>query len=241
MNTGYNNIRYRDPRLGRFQPTDEVHLQKYPLTAATMPKAVPIIIGVNWYSNFDKPAKDRDGSWWVGKDKNNLGSIRGGHAVCIPHDPKLDTYAWYLFYNQINEGKCVSEAGSRMMSIFNRKRYDVDYAWNWAKDNDEWAETNSGDNNGTSVRAMMDFLRTLGHKKVNWTAPKKEEGIIANRWATSINDALEATGNETYKKKGAMPFLNSWGKDYPRLVWMPCETHEILLNQFGEYGIPTDR
>lgn len=181
MNTGYNHIKIKDSRLARFVPTDSEHIDKYPLTAATMPAAVPIIIGVDWYSNFDNPVKDKDGSWWIGKDKNNLGFIRGGHAVCIPHDSKLDSYGWYEFYNQGMEGACCGFAASRMMSLLNRRRYDARYAWNWAKANDEWADTNPGDNNGTSVRAVLDYLRTQGHKMMKWQLPNTGEGIAANR------------------------------------------------------------
>lgn len=42
----------------------------------------PVTIGVNWYSNFDSPvAKTGFNLRWVGE--GNLGSIRGGHCVCI--------------------------------------------------------------------------------------------------------------------------------------------------------------
>ncbi len=242
MNTGYNHSKFKDPRLARFVPTDMEHVEKYPLTRSTMPaKPVSIIMGVDWYSDFDNPVKDKDNKWWVGKDPNNLGYIRGGHAVTIPKDIKLDTYGWYLYYNQLFEGKCVGEAVCRAMSIENRKRYDVDWIWNRAKDTDEWAETKSGDNNGTSVRAALEIARTEGLKQTMWEQPNADEGIQVYRWATNTEDALNATGNATYKRLGAMPFLNSWGKEYPRLVWMPCETHERLRVQLGEYGIYTDK
>lgn len=43
-------------------------------------KGIPIAIGVNWYENFDNPVKK-------GKEDfigiGDLGSIRGGHCVCI--------------------------------------------------------------------------------------------------------------------------------------------------------------
>jgi hypothetical protein len=42
---------------------------------------IPVVIGVNWYSNFDKPVK-YDNDYWVGRDQN-LGQIRGGHCVCV--------------------------------------------------------------------------------------------------------------------------------------------------------------
>jgi hypothetical protein len=42
---------------------------------------IPVVIGVNWYSNFDNPVT-YNGESWVGRTKN-LGYIRGGHCVCI--------------------------------------------------------------------------------------------------------------------------------------------------------------
>lgn len=44
----------------------------------------PVVIGVNWYSNFDSPkweGKAIGGGWWIGRGA--LGHVRGGHAVCI--------------------------------------------------------------------------------------------------------------------------------------------------------------
>src|SRR5215212_4104686 len=47
-----------DPRLGRFIPDDWEHVERYPLTALSaeeQPARVPVVIGVNWYSEFDNP------------------------------------------------------------------------------------------------------------------------------------------------------------------------------------------
>lgn len=41
----------------------------------------PVALGINWYSNFDKPKTYGD-QWFIGRDKD-LGFIRGGHCVCI--------------------------------------------------------------------------------------------------------------------------------------------------------------
>lgn len=231
-----------DPRLGRRIPSNFVHVERYPLTAAATPtKPAPIGAGVNWYKDFDRPVQDKDGSWWVGKNPNNLGAIRGGHCVCIPHDPKKDLKAWYLYYNQGEEGACVDFGCSRMMSLLNRKRYKRFWLWDRAKERDEWDDTNPGDNNGTSVRAAMDVLRTLGHVRQFAKNPDPNEGIIRNVWARRIEDNFSVLQNKEYEKKGAMPFLNSWGKDYPWLVWMPCETWLRLMNEWGEFTMITDR
>jgi hypothetical protein len=46
---------------------------------------LPVAIGVNWYSNFDrpvaKPSPDGGFDHWIGE--GDLGRVRGGHSVCI--------------------------------------------------------------------------------------------------------------------------------------------------------------
>ena len=39
----------------------------------------PVVFGVNWYANFDRPEKF-GGRWWVGR--GDLGRVRAGHAIC---------------------------------------------------------------------------------------------------------------------------------------------------------------
>jgi hypothetical protein len=40
----------------------------------------PVVLGVNWYGNFDHPAK-KGSRWWIGEGE--LGDIRGGHCICV--------------------------------------------------------------------------------------------------------------------------------------------------------------
>ena len=48
-----------DDRLGRLVPDDWHHLENYPLTAESRPAApVPVVIGVNWYAEFDQTSDD---------------------------------------------------------------------------------------------------------------------------------------------------------------------------------------
>ena len=55
--------------LGRRPPSDWTHVDKYPLTAATAPsKPSPVVIGVNWYTEFDNPQKDEQGHYWIARD-----------------------------------------------------------------------------------------------------------------------------------------------------------------------------
>ena len=238
--------------LGRRTPTDFDHVEKYPLTAPTVPAMpVPVTIGVSWYTNFDNPEKDNRGRWWIGRDKN-LGSIRGGHCVCLePGDPSTpgaseqDINSWHGFYNQGAEGACVGFGSSRMMSLLNRKRYDARWLWNLAQEIDEWPDTNPGDDNGTSVRAAMDVLRTRGH--VVWKPgqvqgyPLQAEGISANRWARSVDEVLDALKSPASERMGAVRLLNSWGTGWPHRVWLPFSTLQRLLDEEGEATVITDR
>lgn len=49
---------------------------------AALKAAIPVTIGVNWYTNFDRPVSVTGYKWpFIGQ--GNLGSIRGGHCVAI--------------------------------------------------------------------------------------------------------------------------------------------------------------
>lgn len=227
--------------LGRAEPPDWEHVEKYSLTtkmAIDLPSPTPVVVGVNWYQSFDNPTKDKDGKWWVGR--GDLGRLRGGHCVVMPYDNR-DSAAWYKYYNQGSEGACVGFGSSRMMSHLNRKRYDARWLWDEAKKIDAWSDTNPGDNEGTSVRAAMDVLRMQGHKVMKSATPNLNDGINENRWAISIDDLFSVLQNPLYKKLGAIPFHNSWGVGYPKKVWVPCETWHRLMNESGEFTMVTDR
>ncbi len=47
---------------------------------AALASKTPVVIGVNWYSNFDAPISF-GGEKWIGR--GDLGHVRGGHCVCI--------------------------------------------------------------------------------------------------------------------------------------------------------------
>lgn len=96
-------------------------------------------------------------------------------------------------YDQGQEGACVGYSQSWMMSILNRKKYHAPWLYREAQLLDEWAETPPEE--GTSLRAGFDVLRTRGHRQV-WGAAIRQEiavhGIAANRWATTVQEVLEA-------------------------------------------------
>lgn len=226
--------------LGRRLPTDFVHVDRWPLQAlplAEQPTSVPMALGVNWYTNFDNPIRDSKGRYWIGRGP--LGTIRGGHCVCIRAAAQKDATAWWTYYDQGREGACVGFGCSRMMSLLNRRRYDARWLWNEAKRVDEWPETVPGDDNGTSVRAGCDVLRKQGHRRV-WgpiTFPViQREGIAANRWATSWDEVRRVVG----AVGDGVPILNSWGQSYPHVVWLTDETGARLLQEYGEAAVVTD-
>lgn len=242
--------------LGRRAPTDFEHVAKFPLTASTAPsKPSPMVIGVNWYSAFDSPEKYK-GHYWIARN-GNLGRVRGGHCVALKHRGASDPTTWWDFYNQGAEGACVGFGCSRMQSLNNRKRYFARWLWDNAKRQDEWPDTNPGDENGTSVRSALEMMRVCGH--VPWANSYKDlnsegdgpfvterdalfgdprEGITAYRWARDANDALATLG---YSDVGYVDVLNSWGRDYPHLVRMPAEVLQRLLDEDGEVAVVTDR
>ena len=145
--------------LGRRPPSDWTHVDKYPLTARSAPaKPSPVVIGVNWYAEFDKPQKDANGHYWIARDAK-LTRVRGGHCVCLKPKGHSDPDAWWDFYNQGTEGACVGFGISRLASQLNRKLYDGFWLYHEAQKIDEWP---GEDYDGTSVRAGLDILRKRG-------------------------------------------------------------------------------
>ncbi len=230
-----------DRRLDRLVPPDWRHVEKYPLTTETMPPVpTPVTIGINWYSAFDTPEQDENGRYWVGRARG-LGYVRGGHCLCLLPKGLRDLMAWYRWYDQLREGACVGFGISRMMTLLNRRRYDARWLWNEAKARDIWPDTNPGDNNGTSVRAGLDVLRELGHRRIyrgETGAPDIQEGIKENRWARRVDEVLAALGTP---ERDYVPMLNSWGEDYPHIVYMPATVLDRVLREDGEMGLVTDR
>jgi hypothetical protein len=47
----------------------------------------PVVLGIPWYSAFDAPEWTDPGKggsrWWIGRALQNLGRVRGWHAVCL--------------------------------------------------------------------------------------------------------------------------------------------------------------
>ena len=247
-----------DARLGRFIPDDWEHVERYPLTELApdeRPTQRPVVIGVNWYTEFDHPELgEQSGEYFVARGgAGSLTQIRGGHCVCLEPGGEPDPDDWWSFYDQGAEGACVGFGWSRCMSILNQELYTARWLWDRAKESDEWPETNPGDDNGTSVRAAGNVLSKAGH--VDWKDDYADDdytergdyqaefidGIERFRWARSVDDAHKALGNPRADELGAVPFLNSWGPGYPHRTWMPDDVFDRLIKEDGEVAIPTDR
>ena len=150
--------------LGRRPPSDWTHVDKYPLMASMVPaKPTPVVIGVNWYAEFDKPREGRAGPLL---DRSRRQAHEGPRrALRVPEaEGSSDPDAWWDFYNQGEEGACVGFGISRLTSQLNRKLYDGFWLYHEAQKIDEWP---GEDYDGTSVRAGLDILRKRGHCEIN--------------------------------------------------------------------------
>lgn len=222
-------------------------------------------IGVNWYSGFWDPRNlsgtvwspwgSAVGPWWIGLDRygkqtRDIGSMAGGHCVCLKQRGASDDTGWWGYYDQGEEGRCVQFGVSRAQTLLNRHRYEVRETWaagRWlyyeAQKIDEWeggAYPGSTEfYEGTSVRAGLEVIRTRGLVNYRAATPTVSEGISAYRWATDYNDVKTVLG---YADKNYVDILNSWGRyGYPHLVRMPDEIGARLLAEDGEFGVVTDR
>jgi hypothetical protein len=225
---------------GRLTPPDWEHVEKYPLSALApneIPKAVPIAIGIPWYSSFDHPKKHSDGSYWI---ESASGGIRGGHEICLASDAMGDLVAWWEFYNQGNTGECVGFAVSRMMTLLNRARYDAPWLYFNAQD---VAGQPRDPQAGTYGRAAAEVLRIQGHKTPAKSTPGMANGIAAYRWAQSIDEMNSVLASPNQVKRGAFNILNSWGRNgYPHVVRMPFEIADsVIFQQDGDAMVVTDR
>lgn len=233
--------------LGRREPTDWRHVERYPLRALAapdQPKRTPVEVGFTWWPEYDDPTKGRDGRWRV---KPTAGRRpRGGHAFCFRPRGVEHPVSWWTFYDQSAPGAAVDPSGcvgfslSQYQSLNNRHRYSGGWLYLETKRNDEWS---GEDYEGTSVRAGFERLRTVGHRRIYGGRERPEalsEGIDTYRWLASGDETATVLG---YPGADEIPFTNTWGRDgYPHIVWMPVSEFDRHLNEWGgEAGVATDR
>jgi hypothetical protein len=223
-------------RLGWREPEKRDYETVYALdTFGALPGPAPVVIGVKWHTNFDRPVKDKDGSWWVGR--GDLGGVRGGHCVCLKPPTMTDLPGAWQHYNQGREGACVGFGVSRAATLFNKPTLFNGFSlYHAAQKRDPFpGEAYSG----TSVEAGLNTLRLDGA----WTVragvtrgPNKAFGIRSFGWVKNGADVLKALGSTL----DYVEFLNSWGMGYPNVVRMPVSVLDALLQQGGEAGVPVD-
>jgi len=233
-----------DPRLDRLPPTDWQHYEKYPMPRQ-MAAAItaPVVLGINWYSNFDKPVlKGR--YHWIGI--GDLGRVRGGHAICTRPYAWIDYADWWDYYDQGSEGACVGFAWSRCMTLLNRRRYGARTLYHEAQRIDPWQggayPGASPFYEGTDTRAGASVLVNRGHCRIYRNAElpwESKEGIAVYRWAATWDEVR--TCLSIPDSVDGVPLLNSWGRDYPHVVKITDEAGARVLQEDGEAGIPTDR
>jgi len=225
-----------DRRLGWREPEQRDYEVKYAIdTFGELPGPVPVVIGIKWHTNFDRPEKDSDGTWWVGR--GDLGGVRGGHCVCLKPPTVTDLPGAWGHYNQGAEGACVGFGVSRAATLFNKPElfngFKLYYA---AQKRDPWPGTNYS---GTSVEAGLNTLRLDGAWPMRagvTRGPQRQWGIRSFGWAKSGDEVLKALGS----REEWVEFLNSWGAGYPNVVRMPVRVLDNLLKEGGEAGIPVD-
>lgn len=221
--------------LGWAPPADRSHELRYALTTAMPATACPVVIGVNWYTAFDRPTKDSAGIYWIGREAS-WGMLRGGHCVCLRPPTITDLVGAQTYWNQGREGACVGFGTSRAASLYNRRFYDGFSLYNAAKTRDSWP---GEDYSGTSVNAGLKTLQVQGAWRATpqGSQPFLKDGCTSFLWARSVEDVTAAL-------KSSEPFvriLNSWGMGYPAEVRMPLEAVARLLSEGGEFGVPVDR
>jgi hypothetical protein len=111
---------------------------------------------------------------------------------------------YWKTWDQGREGACVGFGTSAMMGVTNTRqsrmegkprqhKYEPRWLYKQAQLVDEWNVTPPQE--GTSVRAGCDILRTRGHRRMRYGKVYPEDtahGISANRWAVNVDEMRSA-------------------------------------------------
>jgi hypothetical protein len=227
--------------LGRLTPAHYDHVEKYPLELAVeTPKVQPVAPGFNWYTAFDNPTKGRDGKYYL--PSKRLGTIRGGHCVCLAPDQGRDTEAWHKFYDQGQEGACEGFGHARRFTLLFGETFDAFHLYDDARR----IEATFPEGEGTTNDSICQALRKWGIHTQGGSVAHRAAGagsahplaVKSYRWAKTAGEILTVLG---LTSGTAIPLLNSWGDDYPEVVYLPPETLERLMREGGECDVLTDR
>ena len=237
--------------LGRNKPPDTVHIEKYPLTALEAPPTkVPVPVGVNWYSAFDRPAQGTDGRWRVTLGSTG-GTVRGGHCFSFEPPGEPDTERNWTFYDQGSEGACEGFGHARAMTLMKGQLLD---AW-WLYDDARRDEGTYPEGEGATNRHACAALAKWGVHTVKAEYPGGPPAVIERvawkenvpgfevasyHWASTVEQVIASLGFPSTANE--LPFLNSWGRGgYEHRVWMPVDVLARLLSEEGEASVLVPR
>lgn len=221
--------------LGWIEPQDRSHEERYAISTAMPSSVCPVVIGVRWYTAFDRPWRDSAGVYWIG-GSGSWGTIRGGHCVCLRPPSIPDMVGAQAYWNQRNEGACVGFGVSRAASLVNRRFYDGFGLYNAAKTRDPFPGENYS---GTTVNAGLQTLRIDGAWRITpkGSVPFLKDGCSSFLWARTTEEVMDALKSE----EGFVRILNSWGFSYPAEVRMSLDDLRRLISEGAELGVPVDR
>lgn len=254
--------------LGRLEPTDWVHVERYPLSIA-LPAAVEHVERLlklpGWRRSHDQGREGSCVGHAVAMERaitNRAQALRGGVRVTVRYDP---LHVW-------NEAKKIDEWPSTNPGDNNGTSVRAAY---------EVARTI-----GLSRVRMMQTTGGVPHP-IGAKSPTPADGIEAYRWATTVDEVRTAIaeglpvaiGVSWYRafdtptkrsgewwlpastkpgplggvrgghsvclagasdRREAFRLVNSWGPAYP-LAWLPYSTLQLLLTAGGEAAVVTDR
>lgn len=208
-------------RFGAIPRDPQPYEQRYALAAAPAARG-PLVIGLDWMEAYNTPVK-QDGVYWIGLDPTRLGKPQGGHAMCcLPRGAK-DIKGGWDFYNQGATPQCVGYSGARMQAINNRvQRYDAPGLYAACKARDGYRGP------GTYIETAMAVLHDTGLRRYDKERWLPAHGIREYRWAGSVEEILRALGEQD-----RIALLQSWGKNWPRVLYLPAETLRWLWARRG--------
>jgi len=229
--------------LGRLTPDNFDHIAAKPLSAAPPTVPTPATIGTLWFPEFDTPKQTADGSWHLPFVKEIKSPARGGHCTCLAAmgQVKLLQAAWQTFYNQGQEGACEGFGHAHAQTLIHGVTYDALLLYDEARKMDGTYPEGEGTTNHSVVRVLeADGIRPqkalVAERNAQADGPAEKLATV-HRWTQDTQEVLTALGRPG---AWAVPLLNSWGTDYPQVVWLPSETLDFLLREAGEADVVTD-
>lgn len=229
--------------LGRLKPANWDHMRAMPLSEVTLAAPTPVVIGTNWYTGFDTPRQLHDGSWHLpDASREDIGTVRGGHCTCLVPmgGVQLITPAWWRFYNQGQEGACEGFGHAKAQTIEKGVTFDPWYLYDQARELDGTYPNGEGTTN-LSICKVLEAKGAPEQTDEEVATRGAQDGtavqVAAVRWTIDVDEVLSALGRPNAH---AVPLSNSWGEDYPIVVWMPVPTLDRLLKEEGEADVVTD-